>query len=186
MKRSPVQGILAAVKAGVEASDLPKPAPDEPGRQGNGALSELLRVLLKAKADAAGVAPRLIASNPRAPEPAYRSMTRSPCRLSPQAACSSTLNTAWRARSEVGRVPCPSGATMARPFRLPATIRMDQPRGVRGLPPGPRPLVPDGPAGLPPVRGLKSRPAGLASLLAPKPPRPAGLAPGLPRRSSMN
>lgn len=57
------QGILAAVKAGVEATDLPKPAPDEPGRQGNGALSELLRVLLKAKADAEGVAPRLIASS---------------------------------------------------------------------------------------------------------------------------
>ena len=56
------QGILAAVKAGVEAADLPKPAPEEQGRQGNGALSELLRVLLKAKADAAGVAPRLIAS----------------------------------------------------------------------------------------------------------------------------
>ncbi|KGJ16739.1 ribonuclease D [Paracoccus sanguinis] len=57
------QGILAAVKAGVEATDLPKPAPDEPRRQGNGALSELLRVLLKAKADAEGVAPRLIASS---------------------------------------------------------------------------------------------------------------------------
>lgn len=56
------QGILAAVKAGVESTDLPKPAPEEQGRQGNGALSELLRVLLKAKADAAGVAPRLIAS----------------------------------------------------------------------------------------------------------------------------
>lgn len=56
------QGILAAVKAGVETTDLPKPAADEPGRQGNGALSQLLRVLLQAKADAAGVAPRLIAS----------------------------------------------------------------------------------------------------------------------------
>ncbi|REF72800.1 ribonuclease D (plasmid) [Paracoccus versutus] len=55
-------GILSAVKAGVEAKDLPKPAPDEPGRPGNAALAELLRVLLKAKADAAGVAPRLIAS----------------------------------------------------------------------------------------------------------------------------
>lgn len=56
------QGILAAVKAGVEATDLPRPEVDEPGRQGNGALSQLLRVLLQAKADAAGVAPRLIAS----------------------------------------------------------------------------------------------------------------------------
>src|SRR5690606_38605367 len=55
-------GILAAVKAGVEARDLPKPAPEEPGRPGNAALADLLRVLLKAKADAAGVAPRLIAS----------------------------------------------------------------------------------------------------------------------------
>ncbi len=55
-------GILVAVKAGVEAKDLPKPAPDEPGRPGNAALSDLLRVLLKAKSDEAGVAPRLIAS----------------------------------------------------------------------------------------------------------------------------
>ncbi|ABL69985.1 ribonuclease D [Paracoccus denitrificans] len=55
-------GILSAVKAGVEARDLPKPAPEEPGRPGNAALADLLRVLLKAKADAAGVAPRLIAS----------------------------------------------------------------------------------------------------------------------------
>ena len=55
-------GILAAVKAGVEARDLPKPAPEEPARPGNAALADLLRVLLKAKADAAGVAPRLIAS----------------------------------------------------------------------------------------------------------------------------
>ncbi|WP_181870222.1 ribonuclease D [Paracoccus lutimaris] len=55
-------GILAAVKAGLETRDLPKPAPDEPGRPGNAALAELLRVLLKAKADAAGVAARLIAS----------------------------------------------------------------------------------------------------------------------------
>ena len=55
-------GILAAVKAGSETRDLPKPPPDEPGRPGNAALAELLRVLLKAKADAAGVASRLIAS----------------------------------------------------------------------------------------------------------------------------
>ncbi|MEF9602211.1 ribonuclease D [Paracoccus sp. PXZ] len=60
-------GILSAVKAGVEARDLPKPPPDEPGRPGNAALADLLRVLLKAKADAAGVAPRLIACPSRRP-----------------------------------------------------------------------------------------------------------------------
>ena len=56
-------GILAAVKAGVEARDLPQPRDEEPGKPGNAALSDLLRVLLKAKADAAGVAPKLIASS---------------------------------------------------------------------------------------------------------------------------
>lgn len=55
-------GILAAVKAGSETKDLPKPVPEEPGRPGNAALAELLRVLLKAKSDETGVAPRLIAS----------------------------------------------------------------------------------------------------------------------------
>lgn len=56
-------GILAAVKAGMEAKDLPQPKGDEPGKPGNAALSDLLRVLLKAKADVAGVAPKLIASS---------------------------------------------------------------------------------------------------------------------------
>ena len=56
-------GILAAVKAGQEAKDLPQPKADEPGRPGNPALSDLLRVLLKAKADQTGVAPKLIASS---------------------------------------------------------------------------------------------------------------------------
>lgn len=56
-------GIIAAVKAGLEAKDLPQPKGDEPGKPGNAALSDLLRVLLKAKADAAGVAPKLIASS---------------------------------------------------------------------------------------------------------------------------
>lgn len=56
-------GILAAVKAGLEAKDLPQPKGDEPGKPGNAALSDLLRVLLKAKADASGVAPKLIASS---------------------------------------------------------------------------------------------------------------------------
>ncbi|SET20466.1 ribonuclease D [Paracoccus homiensis] len=56
-------GIIAAVKAGLEAKDLPQPKKDEPGKPGNAALSDLLRVLLKAKADAAGVAPKLIAAS---------------------------------------------------------------------------------------------------------------------------
>jgi ribonuclease D len=55
-------GILAAVKAGLETRELPQPKGEEPGKPGNAALSDLLRVLLKAKADAAGVAPKLIAS----------------------------------------------------------------------------------------------------------------------------
>ncbi|MDO5631401.1 MAG: ribonuclease D [Paracoccus sp. (in: a-proteobacteria)] len=55
-------GILAAVKAGMETRDLPRASDPEPGRPGNPALSDLLRVLLKAKADEAGVAPKLIAS----------------------------------------------------------------------------------------------------------------------------
>lgn len=55
-------GILAAVKAGVEVKDLPKPAAEEPGRAGNGALADLLRVLLKAKSEEENVAPKLIAS----------------------------------------------------------------------------------------------------------------------------
>lgn len=57
------QGILAAIKAGLDDPDpprLPKTAQNPPG---NSALSELLRVLLKAKAETAGVAPKLIASN---------------------------------------------------------------------------------------------------------------------------
>lgn len=57
------QGILAAVKAGMEDPNPPRPPKDEPGQPGNAALGELLRVLLKAKADAVGVAPKLIASS---------------------------------------------------------------------------------------------------------------------------
>ncbi|MDO5604481.1 MAG: ribonuclease D [Paracoccus sp. (in: a-proteobacteria)] len=56
-------GILAAVQAGLDDPDPPRPASDEPGAPGNAALGELLRVLLRAKADAAGVAPKLIASS---------------------------------------------------------------------------------------------------------------------------
>lgn len=55
-------GILAAVKAGLETTDLPSAVSDDAGRVGNPALSELLRVLLKAKSDAANVASKLIAS----------------------------------------------------------------------------------------------------------------------------
>ncbi|MFI0396165.1 ribonuclease D [Paracoccus jiaweipingae] len=55
-------GILAAVKAGQDSTDLPKTQPEAPGAPKDGALADLLRVLLKAKADAAGVAPKLIAS----------------------------------------------------------------------------------------------------------------------------
>lgn len=55
-------GILAAIKAGQESRDLPQPKKEEPGKPGNAALSDLLRVLLKAKADSSGVAPKLIAS----------------------------------------------------------------------------------------------------------------------------
>lgn len=57
------QGILDAIRRAADAKP-PVPAPDagQPGLPGNPALSDLLRVLLKAKADATGVAPRLIAS----------------------------------------------------------------------------------------------------------------------------
>ena len=57
-------GIIAAVTAGmaVPSNLLPK-APDEgPQMQGNGALADLLRVLLKAKSEESGVAAKLIAS----------------------------------------------------------------------------------------------------------------------------
>ena len=58
------EGILAAVKKGLEArtEDLPKPEAHADQPQVNGALADLLRVLLKAKSEQLGVAPRLIAS----------------------------------------------------------------------------------------------------------------------------
>ena len=59
------EAILAAVKRGVEMdpADHPKP-PSAPDRSAlNPALADLLRVLLKAKAEAAGVAQKLIASS---------------------------------------------------------------------------------------------------------------------------
>ena len=56
------QGILAAVKAGLDDPDPPRLPKEQPGPPGNAALGELLRVLLKAKAEAEGVAPKLIAT----------------------------------------------------------------------------------------------------------------------------
>jgi len=57
-------GILAAVKAGLEAKpeDLPKVPDDRDQLQVNSALADLLRVLLKAKSEEAGVAAKLIAN----------------------------------------------------------------------------------------------------------------------------
>jgi ribonuclease D len=57
-------GILAAVTRGLEmpAEEMPKPDTSRDALQVNGALADLLRVLLKAKSEEAGVAARLIAS----------------------------------------------------------------------------------------------------------------------------
>ncbi|MGV8950437.1 MAG: ribonuclease D [Cypionkella sp.] len=57
-------GILAAIKAGMDMrqEDLPKPDLSRDQMQVNPALADLLRVLLKAKSESLGVAPRLIAS----------------------------------------------------------------------------------------------------------------------------
>ncbi len=58
------EGILAAIKAGTEMrpEDMPKPDLQREQLQVNPALADLLRVLLKAKSESLGVAPRLIAS----------------------------------------------------------------------------------------------------------------------------
>ncbi|MCF8486404.1 MAG: ribonuclease D [Rhodobacteraceae bacterium] len=58
-------GILAAVKAGLEmkTENMPKPDTVREQLQVNTALADLLRVLLKAKSESLGVAPRLIASS---------------------------------------------------------------------------------------------------------------------------
>jgi ribonuclease D len=58
------EGILAAVKAGLECpdADLPKISTDKDKLQVNPALADLLRVLLKAKTEASGVASKLIAT----------------------------------------------------------------------------------------------------------------------------
>jgi ribonuclease D len=57
-------GILMAVAAGVSCSndDLPQPDRSREKLQVNPALADLLRVLLKAKTESAGVAAKLIAS----------------------------------------------------------------------------------------------------------------------------
>ena len=57
-------GIMAAVKAALDCptEDLPKPDKMADRQQINPALADLLRVLLKAKSDTYGVAPKLIAS----------------------------------------------------------------------------------------------------------------------------
>ncbi|WP_119840068.1 ribonuclease D [Pseudooceanicola algae] len=57
-------GILAAVQAGLNCpdADLPRPDKDDEKLQVNPALADLLRVLLKAKSDTAGVAAKLIAA----------------------------------------------------------------------------------------------------------------------------
>lgn len=57
-------GILAAIRAGMETKpeDLPKPDLSREQLQVNPALADLLRVLLKAKSESLGVAARLIAS----------------------------------------------------------------------------------------------------------------------------
>ncbi len=58
-------GILAAVRAGLETKPehMPKPDTSAEQLQVNTALADLLRVLLKAKSESLGVAPRLIASS---------------------------------------------------------------------------------------------------------------------------
>ena len=58
-------GILAAIKTGMEtkAEDLPKPDLSREQLQVNPALADLLRVLLKAKSESLGVAPKLIAAS---------------------------------------------------------------------------------------------------------------------------
>ncbi len=63
-KQEIAEGIMAAIKAGIDVrpEDLPKVDSDHGQVQVNPALADLLRVLLKAKSETLGVAPRLIAS----------------------------------------------------------------------------------------------------------------------------
>src|SRR3954470_4551139 len=69
----------------------------------------------------ASAAPRESASRPTAPVPANRSRNRLP--RSGGTPCSSMLSRASRARSLVGRVSRPGGATRCRPRCRPAMIR---------------------------------------------------------------
>jgi ribonuclease D len=59
------EGILAAVKRGLEArpEDLPRVPQEDDRPPVNPALADLLRVLVKARADAEGVAQKLIATS---------------------------------------------------------------------------------------------------------------------------
>lgn len=59
------EGIISAIKAGLEMKpeDMPKVDTSREQLQVNPALADLLRVLLKAKSESLGVAPRLIASS---------------------------------------------------------------------------------------------------------------------------
>ncbi|MEM6324875.1 MAG: HRDC domain-containing protein, partial [Pseudomonadota bacterium] len=59
-------GILAAVASGLEVpkEEQPQPGDNRDGLQVNPALADMLRVLLKAKAEEAGVAQKLIATAP--------------------------------------------------------------------------------------------------------------------------
>lgn len=59
------EGILAAIKAGIETKpeDMPRMETSKEQLQVNPALADLLRVLLKSKSESLGVAPRLIASS---------------------------------------------------------------------------------------------------------------------------
>src|SRR5690349_7473986 len=68
-------------------------------------------------------APRDRASRPTAPEPAYRSRTRSPSSGPPSRDCQVEKRPS-RARSEVGRVPCPGGTARRRPPAAPAITRV--------------------------------------------------------------
>ena len=59
------EGILAAIRAAqvMKPEDIPRPQEDADQLQVNPALAELLRVMLKARAEASGVAPKLIAGS---------------------------------------------------------------------------------------------------------------------------
>ena len=52
-------------------------------------------------------------------------MTRASLSPGDHGACSRMLNTAWRARSEVGRVTAPGGLSIGRPRNSPDTMRND-------------------------------------------------------------